>query len=485
MKKSITKNYIYNLLYQIVTLILPLITTPYISRILGPENIGIYSYTISIVTYFILFGSLGIAMYGQREIAYLQDKKDKYSKTFWEIFILRFITMIISMFVFYFSFASNGEYSIYYTILLLEMLANCFDISWFFQGLEEFKKTVVRNIVVKIISIVCIFTFIKTQEDLAIYFWIYILSTLIGNLSLWTYLPKYLTKIKIKNLNIFKHFKPTISLFIPQIAVQIYTVLDKVMIGTIIPEKTEVGFYEQSQKIIKMLLTVVTSLGTVMVPRMANTFINGDNKKMQEYMKRSFSFVFFLAIPMIFGVIAVANNFVPLFFGEGYDKVEVLMIIISPILLAIGLSNVIGTQYLLPSKKQKHFTISVVIGAIVNFLINLLLIGKYGAIGASIGTIIAEVAVTIVQFIFIRKEINIFDILKLSIKYIIASIIMFIVIFILRNFIENRILCITVQVLVGTIIYGVCLLILKDDFVYNMLNKIKSKFVKIGEKTHE
>lgn len=473
MKKSITKNYIYNLTYQILILILPLITTPYISRVLGAENIGIYSYTISIVTYFILFGSLGIAMYGQREIAYLQDDKQRYSKTFWEIFILRFITMFISMAVFYFAFAKGGQYSIYYKILLLEMIANCLDISWFFQGLEEFKKVVIRNTIVKIVSIICIFIFVKNSNDLIIYFLIYVLSTLSGNITLWTYLSKFLTRIKIKELNILKHLKPTIALFIPQIAIQIYTVLDKVMIGAIITDKSEVGYYEQSQKIIKMLLTVVTSLGTVMVPRIANTFINGDTKKIQEYMKRAFNFVFLIAFPMMFGVLAISNNFVPIFFGQGYEKVAILMSVISPILLIIGLSNVIGTQYLLPTKKQKEFTISVAMGALVNFTINMLLIKKYGALGASIGTVVAEICVTIMQFIFIRKSFNILKILKISIKYLIASVIMFIGCIIIGNIIKNSLYAIIAQVVVGIGVYGIILLILKDQFVYAILKKVK------------
>lgn len=475
MKKSITKNYIYNLIYQILILVLPLITTPYISRVLGAENIGIYSYTISIVTYFILFGSLGIAMYGQREIAYLQDSKEKYSKIFWEIFILRFITMFISMILFYFTFARSGEYDIYYTILLLEMIASCFDISWLFQGLEEFKKTVMRNIIVKIISIICIFTFIKTSDDLIMYFLIYVLSTLLGNLSLWAYLPKILKKIKIKELNILRHLKPTIALFIPQIAIQIYTVLDKVMIGTIIANKSEVGFYEQSQKVIKMLLTVVTSLGTVMIPRIANTYINGDTKKIQEYMNKTFNFVFLLSFPMMFGIIAVSNNFVPLFFGQGYEKVIVLMNVISPILVAIGLSNVIGTQYLLSTKRQKEFTISVIIGASVNFIINMLLIKKYGALGASIGTVIAEICVTMIQFIFIRKDFKLLKILKLSTKYLILSIIMYIICIIVGNTIKNNLYAIIAQIVIGIGVYVVMLLMIKDEFIYEILKRIKIK----------
>lgn len=314
MKTSITKNYIYNLTYQILVLIVPLITAPYVSRVLGAENIGIYSYTISIATYFILFGSLGVAQYGQRQIAYEQKKGKKLSKTFWEIVILRFITMAISMITFYFTFVNGEQYQVYYKILLLELLANCFDISWFFQGLEEFKKTVTKNIIVKLISVISIFVFVKNSNDLGIYFWIYVLSTLIGNLSLWIYLPRCLRKIKIKQLNIFQHVKQTIGLFIPQIAIQVYTILDKTMIGAIIPDKSEVGYYEQSQKIIKMLLTVVTSLGTVMLPRIASTFASGEKEKVTTYMKKSFNMVFLLAFPLMFGIIAVSKSFVPIFF---------------------------------------------------------------------------------------------------------------------------------------------------------------------------
>lgn len=478
MKKSITKNYIYNLIYQILTLVLPLITTPYISRVLGAENIGIYSYTVSISTYFILFGSLGISMYGQREVAYLQGKKEEYSKIFWEIVILRFITMTIAMIIFYITFVSYGQYKMYYAILLLELLANCLDISWFFQGLEEFKKTVSRNIVVKIISIVCIFTFVKNYNDLNLYFWIYVLSVLIGNVSLWLYLPKYLKKICIKELNILRHLKSTIALFIPQIAIQIYTVLDKIMIGSIIADKSEVGYYEQSQKIVKVLVTIVTSLGTVMAPRMANTFINGDSEKLRQYMKKSFNFVFLLAFPMVFGLISVSKYFVPMFFGNGYEKVIILMNVISPIIIAIGLSGVIGTQYLLPTKKQKEFTISVTIGAIINFLINMLLIGKYGAVGASIGTVIAEICVTSIQFIFIRKEFLIKDILKFLAQYFVSAILMYIICSIIGKYINNNLYSIIIQVSIGVVIYIVCLLILKNEFIYSILNKLKQKLGK-------
>lgn len=474
-KKSLLKNYIYNLIYQVLVLILPLVTTPYISRVLGAENIGIYSYTLSIVTYFILFGSLGVALYGQREIAYYQKDKKKYSIIFWEIVILRAITMTISLILFYLIFVNGNQYQIYYKILILELIGNCIDISWFFQGLEEFKKTVVRNMIIRLISVISIFTFVKSQNDLKIYFWIYVLSTSIGNASLWLYLPKFLTKVKIKELHLFRHLKPTLGLFIPQIAVQVYTVLDRTMIGAIISDKSEVGFYDQSQKIIKLLMTIITSLGTVMLPRIANTFASGEKEKINNYMKRSFNMVFLLAFPMIFGIISVSKAFVPIFFGEGYDKVAILMNVISPIILFIGLSNVTGTQYLLPTKRQKEYTISVIIGAITNFIMNACLIWKFGAIGASIGTVIAEFTVTAVQLYFVRNDFDFKQIIKISKNYVISSIAMFIVCIIIGSVVKSNMISIIIQVIFGVGIYGVCLLALKDEFVNSIIKKVIHK----------
>ncbi len=472
-KKSITKNYIYNLAYQILIILLPIITTPYLSRVLGAENIGIYSYTLSIVTYFILFGSLGISMYAQREIAYVQDDKYKRSKIFWEILILRFTTLAISMVIYYFTYVNGTQYQMYYKILLIEIVATCFDISWYFQGMEDFKKTVFRNTLVKIISIALIFLLVKKPEDLFKYFVIYVVSNLVGNISLWLYISKLLEKIKIKELHPLKHLKPTIGLFIPQIAIQVYTLLDKVMIGAIIDDKSEVGYYDQAQKIIKMLLTVVTSLGTVMIPRMANTFANGNKKQIKEYMKKSFRFVYILSIPIILGIIAVSDKFVPIFFGDGYEKVSIIMKLISPILLIIGLSNVIGSQYLLPTKRQKEYTISVVCGAVVNLILNACLIWKYGAIGASIGTVIAELTVTSVQIFYTRKDFKWKEIIKMSFNYLVASLLMFVVCLIIGNNINSNFVSLIVQVIAGGSVYGVTLLVFKDNMVMELLDRVK------------
>lgn len=478
MKNSVTKNYIYNVLYQVLMIILPIITTPYISRVLGAENIGIYGYTLSISAYFILFGSLGMSLYGQREIAYNQKDKREYTKVFKEILIMKSITMAFSIFIFYFTLVLHGQYQEYYRILILEILANAIDISWFLQGLEEFKKTVSRNLIIKILSIIAIFMFVKTKEDLYIYFVIYVLSILLGNISLWFYLPKYLEKVKIKDLNILRHIKPTIVLFIPQIAIQVYTILDKTMIGLIIENKSEVGFYEQAQKVVKMALSLITSMGLVMMPRVASTYEEGRKKTVIEYMYKSFNLVYILSFPMIMGLITVSSAFVPCFFGEGYNKVVLLINVISPIILFIGLSNAIGNQYLLAIKRQREYTISVLCGAFINFIMNSILIWKMGALGASIGTVIAELTVTLVQIYFVRKDFDLKKMVKLSRNYIVASIIMFIVCLAVGQVINNNFISVVTQVAVGGLTYGLCLLILKDEFVYEMLNRLKQKVIR-------
>lgn len=475
MKKSVAKNYLYNLSYQILVILLPIITAPYLARTLGPKGTGIYSYTISIATYFILFGSLGIALYGQREIAFVQDNKEKRTKIFTSIFVLRCITMSFSMLIFYIFFAREGEYSVYYRILLLEMLANILDISWFYQGIEEFKKTVTRNVIVKVFSVICIFLFIKNPEDVWKYLFIYVGTTLLGNFVLWFDLRKYLGKLTFKHLEICKHIKSTIVLFIPQIAIQIYTVLDKTMIGAILNDMTEVGYYEQSQKIIKILLTIITSLGTVMMPRIAKLYAEGSKEIIKEYMYKTFRFVFLLGFPLVFGIISVAENFVPVFLGAGYEPVINLICIISPIILFIGFSNVTGSQYLLATKRQREFTISVICGAIVNAILNLILIREFKAQGASVATVVAELTVTLIQLYYVRNDFNILKIIKSSIKYFISACVVFFVSCTINNFVMDELLCVCLQVLISVILYFSILYIVKDNFIHDIKDKIIKK----------
>lgn len=473
-KKSIVKNYLYNLSYQILTLILPLVTASYLARVLGATGNGIYIYTYTIVNYFVLFGSLGISMYGQREIAYAQDNKSKMKKTFIELVLFRFITIAIACVVYYFTFIRQGEYSTYYRILFFELIAAAFDISWFFQGMEDFKKTVIRNIAVRLISVGLIFLLVKEASDLGKYLAIYALADLIGNISLWLYLPKYFKGIKVKNINIVRQIPAIVLLFIPQIANKVYNMLDTTMLGKIIVDKAETGYYEQSQKIIRVLLTLVTSLGTVMVPRMASMFASGERKKINEFMKKSFNFTYLLSFPIIFGLIAISKDFVPWFFGPGYDKVIILMNIISPIILLMGIANIIGTQYLLPTKRQKEFTISVLMGMIVNFILNYIMINLWSSVGACIATVLSQLVVDVMQLYYVRNEINLKEMIKLSYKYFFAGIIMFGCCMLVRLVLKGFI-CFVIQIIIGVCVYFGILFLLKDEFVFLAIDKVKEK----------
>ncbi len=486
MKKSLKKNYIYNVLYQVLVILLPIITTPYLSRVLGVKNIGIYGYVLSISAYFILFGGLGISLYGQREIAYVRNDKEKTSKTFYELLILRIITMLIALIAFLFAFViRKNSYNLYYTILILELIGNILDISWFFQGLEEFKKTVLRNLLIRIISVVSILIFIKSKNDLVLYFIIYVVSLILSNLSLWLYLPKFMTKVNIKKLKILTHLKPTLVMFVPQAAVQIYTVLDKVMIGKIISDKTEVGYYTQGEKIIKILLTLISSLGIVMLPRIAQKFAEKDNEAIKKYLNKSFNFTIMFSLPLIFGLIIVSDTFVPIFFGEGYDRVSIIMKIISPIILFIGLSGIVGYQYFLPTKHQKEYTISVIVGAISNFTINMLLIPKYGAVGAAIGTVVAEFIVALIEIIITIKFFDYKLIFIKNIKYLLFSIIMFAACYAANKFLGlGGYRLIIIDVMIGCIIYFALLVMSKDELLFEVLRKIDNKIRGVHEKSN-
>lgn len=474
-KKSLAKNYIYNLIYQILILILPIITTPYLSRVLGATNIGIYSYTYSIVSYFILFGALGVSLYGQREISYVEENLEKRKKIFWEIIIFRAITVVISFIVYFIFFMQKQEYGVYYTIWGLELLATAIDIGWFFQGMEEFKKTVIRNVLVRLISVTLIFIIVKNQNDLIKYITIYAIADFIGNISLWFYLPKYFKGIKVKGINVKRHIAPIVLLFIPQIASQVYNMLDRTMIGKIIVDKAEVGYYEEAQKVIKVLITVVTSLGIVMVPRMANVFANGEKEKVTGYLKKSFKFTFLLAFPMIFGIISIADAFVPVFFGAGFEKTASLMKILSPGILLFGLGSVIGYQYLLPTKRQKEYTISILSGLVVNFILNYLLIKLCMSEGAAIATIISEILVLAIQIYLIRNEITLKEIIKIGSKYFIYGLILFIVCEIIKLVFGIGFYTMIAQMIIGAMIYFVCLIATKDEFVERVKLIIKTK----------
>lgn len=480
MNRSIKKNFMYNLLLQMVNLFMPLITVPYVSRVLGKDGIGIYSYTFSIVQYFIILGTLGISLYGNRQIAYVRDNQEKMSKTFWSITFLNMITSGIALIVYMLVLGFNKTYGTIYLIQSMNIIGAMIDISWLYMGLEQFEKTITRNLAVKVIGVVCIFIFVKSYDNVHDYILINALMTLLGNLVMWMYVPKTVLKVKVKLNDIKEHLIPTLQVFVPQIAIQIYAVLDKSMLGTL-SNTGEVGIYDQSQKIVKLVLSLVTSLGVVMLPRMSNTFSNGDSKKMSQYLNKSLLGVSYVSIPMSVGLAGICNEFVPWFFGPDFKSVSYLIIILTPILFLIAISNVLGMQYLMPSNRTKDFTASVTTGAIINMILNFILIPKYGAIGTCIATVIAEFGVTLVQYICVRKNIQKRSFFTNLIKYLMAATVMFVAVRLIGSHMGVRIITTIVQCIAGIIIYVVILIFFKEEINLFLLKSINLKLNKKGE----
>lgn len=475
MNKKILKNYFFNLSYQLLNICMPLITTPYVARVLGADGVGRYSYTQSVVTFLFLIGSLGTAMYGQREVAYAGNNKEKRSRIFWEILLLRTLALGIVLLFFITLIIPFSKYRLLYLIQIIDIIAVLCDISWFFQGIEEFGKTVFRNAIIKLLTVCLVFLLVKSADDLPIYIICMSLPILIGNLSIWLYLPNYIILIKIFNLHCFKHLKNALMLFLPQIAIQLYTVLDKTMLNWLGHNEFENGYYEQAQKIIRVSLAIVTALGPVMASRIAYTYNNEQksNSSIRKYMQKSVTFVWAIGLPATLGLVAIADMFVPIFYGTGYDRVIILIKLMSLLNVIIGISNVIGVQYLVPTNQQNVLTVSVLLGAAVNILLNTVLIPYYQSLGAAIATVIAEFCVTVVQIGYIRCKISIKIFEKKYYKYVFSSLIMVCLLMYLSQRVSG-IYGVLTLLFSGISVYFFILLLLREENIINQLRRIKN-----------
>lgn len=461
---SIKKNYVYNLLYQILTLIVPLITAPYTSRIFKVNGIGIQSYTNSIVAYFTLFAALGTASYGQREIAMNRDDNKKISKLFWEIEFVSVIATMVALLAWVVMIVFSSKYTIYYLVLTINIIAVAFDISWFFSGLEMFKYIVLRNSFFKIAGIILLFTVVRKREDLLLYMALTAVTGLLGNISMWSYLPKFLEKTDFKSLNIFYHLKYTITYFIPTIASSVYTIMDKSMIG-IITNETENGYYEQATKIIRMAQSLLLSLNTVMTSRMSHLFAHNKKDEIKIKILQSYDFLLFMAIMFMFGMMAAAKGFVPWFFGVEFHRTATLLRFMSPLPLIICISNVLGSQYLTPSGKRVRSSKGIISGACVNFICNLLLIPRFGAIGAVIASLLAEFVISIIYVHMSKGYITWKELWDKSRKRFLAGAVMMAVVYAIGIVMGVDVSTTLIQIISGVVVYGLLLVVLGDNLL--------------------
>ena len=465
LKKSTGQNFIYNLVYQLLLILVPFITTPYISRILGADGIGKYSYAQSLVAYFVLLASLGANLYAQREIAQVQRQETLRTQKFMELMTLRLITVGVALSLFFVLIFPNSEDRHLYFLASLEIVAVVFDITWFFQGIEQFRSIVLCNGSIKLLSVFLILIFVKQKQDLYNYILIYCGSILLGNVSLWTQLPRYLSHRKLFCLHPFSHAIGILRLFFPQVAIQIYTVLDKTMLGLLRHSDFENGYYEQSQKIAKIPLSIITAFGVVMAPRIASLHGQGKNEIIQKLINRSFRFSLALSFPIVAGFFVISSRFVPLFLGRGYDPVINSLYFSVLLVPAIGLSNVTGMQYLVPTGKERFFTFSLVIGACINFFFNLYLIPKHGEKGAIIASVFAEYSICFLQLWMVRKEIALGSVFRMLPRYLFNSLVMLFLLLFMEKYLNISWTSVALLGLAGGCIYIGLLYIEKDPLL--------------------
>lgn len=476
---SVKKNLIYNITYQILIMILPLITVPYISRTIGAEGLGLHSYTYSIASYFVLFSMLGINNHGNRSIAKVSDNRIELSKIFISIYLVQIsisILMII-LYVFIVNFMIKDHRALYY-IQLIYIVSSLLDINWFFLGMQQIKLVVIRNMIIKIISVLSIFLFVKDSNNLYIYSFILAISNLISQIILWKELGKYIEYTPIIISDSIKQIKPILILFIPVISVSIYKIMDKIMLG-LMSTIMQVGFFENSEKIVYMPIGVITALGTVMLPKMTNIISNGEVEQGKKYILMSMELIMFISIGSTFGLIGVGKTFIPLFLGNEFVSCIDIVSILSVSMIFLAWANVIRTQHIIPNNKDKIYIKSTILGAIVNLITNFMLIGRFGAIGASIGTILAEASVAIYQTINVKKELDVKLYLKRSIVYFIPGVIMLLAIYSIDIILSDSLLKIIIQIVLGGGIYTtlsvVCMIFNKSEIIKPLIKGYKEK----------
>lgn len=473
---SLKKNLAYNVAYQILVIILPLITAPYVSRVLGADGLGTYSYIFSIVAYFGLFGMLGIANHGNRSVALVRDNRQKVSEAFSNTYIIQLCTTVITLLL-YFLFIYcwfSGDKTIAYIESII-VLSYVLDITWFFFGLEQFAVTVTRNAIIKIATVVAIFIFVRSREDLWIYALIMSCGMLFSQIYLWLRIRKYADFCKPSWSQVKSNIKPVLMLFIPAIAYSIYKLLDKVMLGAM-SSMSQVGLFDNAEKIINIPSSLITAFGTVMMPRITVLLGTGDEHRISYLNKISVRYFTLLVVGAAFGLAGICNVLAPVYFGSEFVGSAPIIAGLGFSLIFVTWANVIRTQYLIPNKLDKPYVISSVIGALANLAVNIILIPKFAGIGAMIGTIIAEFTVFFVQLILVRRSFPMSQYLQPVLFLFPIGMIMFAVVYWIGAYMGNTIITLIIQILVGGFLYlsgsMVYLKVIHDEFFEKLTSRI-------------
>jgi O-antigen/teichoic acid export membrane protein len=454
------KNLIYQLIYQLLTLFIPLITGPIVSRALGASGVGTYNFAYSVVTYFCIFSALGISNLGTREIGFCKSDKTLRTKTFWNIYYIKLFFGIIAVIAYLFVFLINHNFdNLLYFGFLFHLLGSISDISWLFFGVGNFKVTVLKNSIIKIISLVLIVLFVKAETDLYLYVFIVAGSEFLSNIVLWLNARKYISVSKFNFGDSKIYLKPAFVLFLPAIASSLYVYMDKIILG-IFSGDAEVGYYSSMEKIVSIPFTVASAVGTVFYSRSVSLLSNKEDKKNDDLFNKTLSIIMMVTIPCCVGLFSISEVFVPIYFGEGYEPVIQLIQIGVIYLLFRCLRSVVKTQIMLPNKMDKLYNIAILSGGLSNLILNLIFIPFLGAIGAVIATIFSDFISTTICVIGTRKHFKPKSILRDLIIAIIASAAMYVVVrFEITYFNLKPIIALIVEIISGAGVYLIIALI--------------------------
>ena len=477
---SLKLNFLYNVLLNVSKVVFPLITAPYVARVLDPDGVGLFNFANTYASYFALFATLGIPFYGVREIAKMRNDIKTQTKFVSEIISISLLTTVLCTFVFVCSIIfiqQLNENSVLFIIAGIALYLTPFRVEWYFQGKEEFGYITFRSLLIKIISVILLFIVVKDKSDLINYILLNVIA--ISANEIWNYVKLIKSGVRpyLSIKGCFVHIKPLLLLFASSIAISIYTMLDTLMLG-FTTNYAEVGYYNSASHIAKSLLPIATSLAIVAMPRLSYYLKENLWSDINVLLNKSLSVVSFLCFPIMCGVIAVSPTFIPLFLGAEFVGAIMPLQIIIGVVVAIGLNNLTGVQVLVGLGYDKLFLYSVLFGTISNFILNVILIPKYGASGAAFSSVLAETIILFVTYYFVIKKTSI----RLTnwqdlIKSIVGALLLFPTYNILSSHISGWQLVIS-YVIIGGTIYLAIQYILKNSAIIQVKNIIVSKFSK-------
>lgn len=471
MLNRITRNYLYNALYQVFILLMPIIVTPYLARVLGPDNLGIYSYVFSVTNVISILTLIGIYNYGNRQIAYERNDKQKMSQTFWEIMLLRVFIAIVGSAVYFAVAFYLKKFTIYFLHYYCFLLATYIDCTWLYVGVEDMRPAVLKNFFAKLVGVICIFIFVKQSTDIGKYLLILGTSILVANLVAYVELGKYIELVKINVHNLWRHIKDSIWLFLPTIASLIYLQVDKIMIEWLTGQTAQVAFYDNAEKIIMIPLTFITVLSTVMMPRIANEHKQGNKDKINNLIVRAAKTALFLSFPMTFGIAAVASGFIPWYLGKDFLPVIGALYCLCPMVVSNALEGISGKQYFTATNQIRILTIAYTSTALLNVVLNLILIPKFNFYGAVIATLGSGYLSVSIQFVIMSKQINLKPLLFSFFKYGFLASIMFVVVFFCTKHLPASVFKTILQVVIGCLCYAGEALLIKDEVFLKIIKK--------------